>query len=185
MTTRYFVDHAINCLIVRHSGVIMVDDITTLHGDVVKNDGFRRNMNILRDMRDAQMSDEFKYSSFKAWAVNNLREINVKLGNCRVAWVVGSRGDYIRAHRITHIFRFKHSSVEIEAYRKLESEKNGSTSPTTMRLIYCRQSRPNCWPNGWLPNRPVLVPRFPFQAPRFYCVRRGRFDSTHAQSLRP
>ena len=57
MATRYFADPVINCLIVRHTGTLMINDIVIQLGDVFANEEFKGNMNILRDMRDAQLSD--------------------------------------------------------------------------------------------------------------------------------
>ena len=121
MAYNFFIDPDTNCIFVRHSGTVTLDEIAALHDGLVGRDDYSRNMNVLRDMREADLSSEFEYQAFKAWADENINDINRELGVCRVAWVLGTRDDFAKAHRIKHIFRFKYSSVEMDGFRKFES----------------------------------------------------------------
>ena len=94
MAYTFYIEPTVNCVFVRHIDLFQIDEpVTQLH-ELISHPEFRANINILRDVLETSLPAEYNYNYFSEVTPAEYKDIDPKLGKCKVAWALGSGKDY-------------------------------------------------------------------------------------------
>jgi len=76
-------------------------------------------MNFFRDTRATELPDSFDYGYFKETRASVMYDIEISLGDCKMAWLVGNGRDYAIIHRLGVSSRLTPDSIHRRPFREV------------------------------------------------------------------
>lgn len=86
---------------------------------MLEHPDYRSGMSILRDIRQTQLPDYLDYKWFIEKSPARYKDLDRRIGRCRLAWVVGNVTDNGKIHRWCAIKRLAHS-IERQPFREID-----------------------------------------------------------------
>ena len=119
MPSSYHIEPEWNFVFIRHQGAMHRDKITRQYHQLFEDPAYRPGMDILRDMREATLPEEYNYEYFKNISANRYDDIEKNHGECKIAWVVASGRDFALAHQMLLIHRFSRRRFDTKTFREI------------------------------------------------------------------
>ena len=120
----FHIDPEVNCVFFRTTGPHSVDEVALVFDEILAHPDFRKGMNVLRDMRTQQVPPDTTFKTISDRAKQTHIYIDLDLGGCKLAIVVGDAVSYAKVHQFIVTGRLSQSPVERKPYRNLEDAKH-------------------------------------------------------------
>jgi len=118
MPYRFYLDAKVNCIFIQHFDEFQQNDGINVTNEVLGNPEYRMGMNILRDATQTPLPKRFSDNSYLYESRRQAEKMDLLLGTCRLAWIVGSAKDFGAVHRWSVSTRLS-KSVERHPFREL------------------------------------------------------------------
>ncbi len=103
--------------------------------DIADDPLHRGGMDIIHDLSATSYPDDFGGTPIRKAGRERLHEYDQKIGNCRIAWVVGSASDYAKGHRWVVSTRLS-SKNERRVFRSIGEARQWLGIPEDYEIIY-------------------------------------------------
>ena len=130
------IDPDVNCAFVKFYGVFTPDQIMSESEDTFNHPGYSVGMNILRDYREQQMSEDVTYKSIATEGKRVMHKFGRQLGRCKAALVAGDVQSYARFHQVIVAGRLADIPVERKAFRDIEKAMRWLDIPEGYEINY-------------------------------------------------
>ena len=120
MAYEYFIDTAVNCVFICHTGDYAIGEGMRAMIQATKKPEYQRGMNFLRDMQQTNFPSEADFANLIFTRTENvdLKEAETNIGTAKLAWLIGDREDYILAHQVCVSSRVEEAKNEAFVCRK-------------------------------------------------------------------
>ena len=123
MSYDFYIESNLNCVFIRHLGNFVPGDSGRVLDEVIDSSEYRRGMNFLRDVRKTIFSPEIDYRYIKNYQSGGSSEADKIGGAAKVAWVAGSREDYILVHQVSLTDRLRPGSFQRRPFRDIKKAR--------------------------------------------------------------
>jgi hypothetical protein len=132
---QYCIDPEINCVFVQHYDAVDYGEGLDAFDEVLQDLSFHIGLNILHDLSRADLPEILSEVKYLTDNRRRVAEIDTRLGQCRVAFVVKSADDFAIAHRISITIR-PVTQVERKPFRDLGKAREWLGIPDDYEIKY-------------------------------------------------
>ncbi len=135
MTCTYYIDTSLECVFSRHIGDFVPGEAADMILSLFDDPAYKKGYNILRDSSRVELPEEHSFKFFKEAGRQQQDRIAGRLGDCRIAWVVGSAKDYAKAHQWALTRRLS-TNISRQAFRDIKKARAWLDIPNDYEIKY-------------------------------------------------
>mgnify|MGYP001273517877 CR=1 FL=1 len=137
MAYKFYIDPSVNCVFVLHYGEFHVDDPIQQYKEMLEHPQYLPDMNVLRDVLTTSLPVEYGFKFFSDRTTERYKNIEPHMGDCKVAWVLGTGKDYATMHQYNLTTRFGPLlRIERKPFRTIEDAKVWLDVPADFEINY-------------------------------------------------
>jgi len=129
-------DPKINCAFFKFTGEFEFGLAPRSINDILDHPDYQSGMNYLRDIRDQPLPTDVNFQSISQHAKRVMMEFDNKLGNCKLAIVVGDAHSYQKMHQFIVTRRLGTNPVERKLFREIKPALEWLGVPVDYEIVY-------------------------------------------------
>ncbi|MAF49170.1 MAG: hypothetical protein QF393_13610 [Rhodospirillales bacterium] len=130
------IDPEVNCAFFKFFGTFRFGAMVEAMTEMLNHPDYRGGMNILRDISDQPFPSDLTYKAITEENRRVTAEIDLKIGECRFAIVVGDARSYAVVHQYIVTGRLRKNPVERKPFRDMEAAKEWLGLPADYEIKY-------------------------------------------------
>ena len=136
MAWKISIDPDVNCVFIKHFGVVEIDDVLNTAEDIFNHPEHRAGMSILRDLSEHGIQPEIHYKSLAEQTKAMIRAFGPRIGLCKTAFVVGDGQNYAKVHQFTVAGGIGDYPIRQKPFRDIGNALRGLDLPEDYQINY-------------------------------------------------
>jgi hypothetical protein len=136
MVWKISIEPDVNCVFIKHYGVVEIDDIIDTAEDIFNHPDHRASMSIFHDLSDHGFQPDITYKSLAEKSKDMMRAFRSRIGQCKAAYVVGDGQNYAKVHQFTVAGRLGDYPIERKPFRDVENALRWLDLPEGYQINY-------------------------------------------------